>query len=46
MKSLKQKPDDAFLNIHSNAKQVDERYIATKEDEEKVKQDFFESLIH
>ena len=44
MKSLKQKPDDAFLNIHSNAKQVDERYIATKEDEEKVKQDFFESL--
>ena len=41
MKSLKQKPDDAFLNIHSNAKQVDERYIATKEDEEKVKQDFF-----
>ena len=44
MKNLKQKPDDSFLSIHNTAKQVDERYIATIEDEEKVKQDFFESL--
>ena len=44
MKNLNQKPDDSFLNIHNTAKQVDERYIATIEDEEKVKQDFFESL--
>ena len=44
MKNLKQKPDDSFLSIHNTARQVDERYIATIEDEEKVKQDFFESL--
>ena len=44
MENLRQKPDSNFLAIHSTAKQVDERYIATKEDEEKVKQDFFLSL--
>ncbi|WP_290155456.1 DUF2087 domain-containing protein [uncultured Dubosiella sp.] len=44
MENLRQKPDSNFLAIHSTARQVDERYIATKEDEEKVKQDFFLSL--
>ena len=44
MENLKRKPEENFLYIHSNAKQVDERYMSTTEDEEKVKQDFFESL--
>ncbi|MFV0392954.1 MAG: DUF2087 domain-containing protein [Coprobacillaceae bacterium] len=32
---------DSFLQIHNNEKQVDERYMATKKDEEKVLKDFF-----
>lgn len=40
----KSRYEDDFLRIHANAKQVDERYAATKADEEKVKADFFESL--
>lgn len=35
---------DNFLDIHEEATMMDERYVATKEDEQKVQQDFFISL--
>ncbi|WP_041140317.1 DUF2087 domain-containing protein [Beduini massiliensis] len=35
---------DTFLDIHEEATMMDERYVATKEDEQKVHQDFFISL--
>lgn len=35
---------DTFLDVHHNAIQVDERFVATTRDQEKVFQDFFYSI--
>lgn len=44
MTVLNQDTNSDLLDIHPTATQVDDRYIATKADEDKVKKEFFQTL--